>query len=115
MRGLPDANGHPRDAVSDLAHDESSSNLRDKERRIDARIKKMKISDDELARRRQEVKHLKEQISAARPHAAELRQVISPLSQGSALKSPRSTPQTVSARPPAVSYTHLTLPTICSV
>ena len=101
MRGLPDANGHPRDAVSDLAHDESSSNLRDKERRIDARIKKMKISDDELARRRQEVKHLKEQISAARPHAAELRQVISPLSQGSALKSPRSTPQTVSARPPA--------------
>jgi hypothetical protein len=41
----------------------------------------LKVSDDELARRRQEVKTLKEQIHGARPHASDFRNSFSPPSK----------------------------------
>ncbi len=55
------------------------------------RLRSEKVSDEELVRRRQEVKNLKEQICGSRPHAGDFRNSLSPTASSSRLtRSPPS-------------------------
>lgn len=79
---LPEAKGEGSDAAGEKdQHLKTSPQV--KAERTASTARRMTVSDDELARRRQEVKNLKEQISGARPRAADFRSSVSPSSNAS--------------------------------